>query len=235
MATSSREDQIVRVLTELFWEMVPDPAPPSKFEANYALIALCGNRMIAYERAWALPDTMLDRNGQFTDPIEMCATLSASELEALIRQPPCGHRLPGRIAAAMSGTARQVVEKYGGDARNLYLGKDVATVLTRLEALPGYGRKLARLALRIVLLDWAADVAGDRAMLDVTPDLHVCRVLHRLGLIERPEPSLALESARRLSPAAPYLVDGGFALGTTVCGAQPRCGQCPLWVHCAHC
>lgn len=232
MSPTPREREIVRVLAGLFWEMVPDPAPPSKFEANYALIALCGNRMIAYERAWALPDTMLDRHGAFSDPVEMRAALSASELEALIRQPPCGHRLPGRIAAAMSGTALQVVERYGGDARNLYLGQDVATVLKRLEALPGYGCKLARLALRIILLDWAADVAGDRAMLDVTPDLHVCRVLHRLGLIDRPEPSLALESARRLSTAAPYLVDGGFRLGTTVCGSRPNCGICPLWVYC---
>lgn len=233
MSQTPREQEIVRVLAELFWDMVPDPAPPSKLEANYAIVALCGNRMIAYERAWALPDTMLERDGRFADPIEMCATLSAPELEALIRQPPCGHRLPGRIAAAMSGTALEVVKRYGGDARNLYLRQDVPTVLNRLEALPGHGRKLARLALRIILLDWAADVAGDRAMLDVTPDLHVCRVLQRLGLIDRAEPSLALEAARRLSPAAPYLADGAFRLGTTVCGSRPKCGICRLWEHCS--
>lgn len=232
MSQTPREQEIVRVLADLFWEMVPpDPEPPSKSSANYTFIALCGNRLIAYERAWQLPNTMMIRSG-FNDPIEMCTSLSPTQLEAVIRQPPCGHRLPGRIAGAMSGTAHEIVEKYDGDARNLYMGQDVATVLRRLAALPGYGRKLARLALRIVLLDWAGQVSGDRAELDVTPDLHVCRVLHRLGIIDRPEPALALESARRLSPAAPYLVDGAFLLGTTVCGSRPDCGACELWAHC---
>ena len=227
----SREHEIVSVLAGLFEEMVREPEPPSRGEANYTIIALCGNRMIAYERAWALPRTMLARTG-FSDPVEMCTSLSVAELETVIRQPPCGHRLPGRIAAAMSGTAHDVADMYAGDARNLYLSQDVATVLARLEALPGYGQKLARLALRIILLDWAGDVRGDRAALDVTPDLHVCRVLFRLGLIKRAEPRLAIEAARRLCPSAPYLVDGAFALGTTICGAKPKCGACPLWVHC---
>lgn len=228
---SAREQAIVSVLADLFAEMVGDPKPPTRAEANYAFIALCGNRMIAYERAWALPQTMLDRAG-FECPVEMCTRLSASELEAVIRQPPCGHRLPGRIAAAMSGTARAIESEYAGDARNVYRGQDVSVVLRRLEALPGYGRKLARLALRIILLDWAGDVRGERAFLDVTPDLHVCRVLYRLGLIGTPSPPLAIDAARRASPSAPYLVDGAFALGTSVCGARPACNRCSLARHC---
>lgn len=232
MREAERERDIVCVLAELFGEMVADPTPPTRTEANYTMIALCGNRMIAYERAWALPQTMMLRSG-FDDPLDMCVRLSAEELESVIRQPPCGHRLPGRIAVAMRGTAGNIESEYDGDARNLYHGQDVATVLRRLESLPGYGRKLARLALRIILLDWDGDVAGDRAALDVTPDLHVCRVLRRLGLIERADPKLAIEAARRLSPSSPYLVDGAFALGTTVCGARPRCGECPLRTHCA--
>lgn len=230
---SAREIAIVSVLADLFAEMVGDPRPPSRADANYAMVALCGNRMIAYERAWALPQTMMDRTG-FQCPVEMCSHLSTGELEAVIRQPPCGHRLPGRIAAAMSGTARVIASEYLGDARNLYQSHDVATVLRRLEALPGYGRKLSRLALRIILLDWAGDVAGDRAELDLSPDLHVCRVLFRLGLIERPDPLLAIEAARRVSPNAPYLVDGAFSLGTTVCGARPKCEACGLLAHCHH-
>lgn len=231
MPVAEREREIVRVLAKLLGEMVSDPMPPTRAEANYTMIALCGNRMIAYERAWALPRMMMQRSG-FDDSLEMCVRLSVDELESVIRQPPCGHRLPGRIAVAMSGTAHIIESQCHGDARNLYQEQDVVTVLRRLEALPGYGRKLARLALRIILLDWGGDVAGDRAALDVTPDLHVCRVLERLGLIERADPGLAIEAARRLSPDAPYLVDGAFALGTTVCGARPRCEECPLRTQC---
>lgn len=228
---SARERAIVSVLSDLFEQMVCDPKPPTQAEANYTFIALCGNRMIAYERAWALPQTMLDRTG-FECPVEMCSRLSIAELEAVIRQPPCGHRLPGRIATAMGGTARTIASEYDSDARNLYQSQDVTTVLQRLEALPGYGRKLARLALRIILLNWAGDVAGDRSLLDVTPDLHVCRVLWRLGLVRRPNPQSALEAARCISPTAPYLIDGAFALGTSVCGAHPQCRSCPLEPHC---
>ena len=226
----TREERILAVLSDYFYRMVPEePEPPSAWDANYTLIALCGNRLVNYERAWQLPFTMMERTG-YEDPLEMCRALTVEELEAAIRVPPCGHRMPRRVALAMHGTARAIAEDYSGDARTLYHGQPLAVVQERLGALSGYGRKLSRLAMLIILFHWGGEVG--EGILDCAPDLHVCRVLHRLGLIAEPDPELALQAARKLSPLAYYLADGAFGLGTTLCGAKPACGDCPLHSDC---
>lgn len=228
----TREERIVEVLSACFQRMQPEnPEPPSQEEANYTALALVANRQVPYQWAWELPDTMMWRAG-FNDPLEMFLALSETELETVIREPKCAHRLPATMARLMKGTALAIDIQYGGDFRNLYVGRGIPEILCSLLALPGYGRKLARLALRTIVVDWTAydlgQVHGNRSEVDAVPDVHVCRVLHRLGLIDSPDPVLAIEVARALAPDSPYVIDGAFEHGLTVCSSTPRCKDCRL-------
>lgn len=203
----NRESLIVEVLADCFATMQPtEPEPPCRDESNYTGLALVANRQVAYQWAWELPDTMMRRTG-YLDPVAMFLELSVDELETVIRQPKCAHRLPKTMAKLMKGTATVIAEHYDADFRNLYLGQQIPEVLRRLLALPGYGRKLARLALRTIVVDWRAydlgHVLGSRADVDAVPDVHVMRVLHRLGLIESIDPDLAVEAARALAQIVP--------------------------------
>ncbi len=82
-----------------------------------------------------------------------------------------------------------------------------------------------------LLVDWFnIPISGDKSSIDVSADRHVIRVFKRLCLIDREEPSRAIQTARELNPEYPGALDfPAWAIGERWCKPkEPECGSCPM-------
>lgn len=120
-------------------------------------------------------------------------------------------------ASNLIGTAKILVEKYGGE---------VPRTREDLEALPGVGRKTANVVL--------ANAFGIPA---IAVDTHVFRVANRLGLSTASTPLQTEQQLMEVIPQEKWIDAHHWLIrhGRALCKArQPLCNQCPLQSHCRH-
>ena len=150
--------------------------------------------------------------GKWPEPGSL-ASAGQTEVEEVIR--PTGFFR--NKARAIRTTARLVVTEHGGE---------VPTDLEALVALPGVGRKTAK-----VVLGEAFGIAAGIAV-----DTHVRRVTRRLGLTDQQDPEKIAADLESQLPRSEWVK---FSLrvilhGRRVCSARsPDCERCPLSGSCA--
>jgi uncharacterized HhH-GPD family protein len=111
------------------------------------LIGMALDQQFPMERAFRGPYVLLQRLGAF----DAAAIAAAPNLAELFAIPPVIHRFPGSMATRVQELCRMLVAEYDGDAERIWKG--VATgeeVLSRLEALPGFGKQKARIFLALL-------------------------------------------------------------------------------------
>jgi uncharacterized HhH-GPD family protein len=138
-------------------------------EHPFALLSgMLLDQQFPMERAFAGPAKILDRFGSL-DPAEV-ADAEPDRFRELCSRPPAIHRFPGSMAERVQALAAHVVEHYDGDTARLWReatsGKDL---MTRLTALPGFGKQKAQIFVALLGKQlgvhppgWEA-VAGDYA------------------------------------------------------------------------
>ncbi len=108
------------------------------------LVGMLLDQQYPMEHAFRGPAKILDRFGTL-DP----AALAAAEPEAfadLCATPPAIHRYGRSMAGRVQELARRVVEEYDGDAARIWTdARSGADLMTRLQALPGYGEQKAKI------------------------------------------------------------------------------------------
>ena len=109
-----------------------------------------------------LLDQQVPMEWAFRGPLELsrrlggldAATVAAMSPDALVEAfvaKPALHRYPASMATRVHELASFIVSEYGGRPELLWQGaKDPATLLKRLEALPGYGPQKAKIFLSIL-------------------------------------------------------------------------------------
>ena len=134
-----------------------------------------------------------------------------------------GHARVGRIA-------REIVERYDGDARQIWRSQPPGQVLKRLEDMK-VGPKISRMIVG-ALYD-AAQISGAG---DLAPDIHVRRVLGRVFTGEVVSPEKALAIARRIRPRTSWKLDSPlWRLGNSMCRPRtPHCEDCYLQEECRY-
>jgi uncharacterized HhH-GPD family protein len=96
------------------------------------------------ERAFAGPQRILERFGSLS-PV-LVAAAPPDEFAELCATPPAVHRYGRSMGRRIPELAAHVVTEYDGDAERLWTtAPDTATLLARLEALPGFGSQKARI------------------------------------------------------------------------------------------
>jgi uncharacterized HhH-GPD family protein len=110
------------------------------------LLAMLLDQQIPMEKAFTGPAVLARRLG--TDPLDPAAIAGMDPVAfaAVMAGPPAVHRYHTSMAGRVQALAAHVVQRYGGDARAVWVGADTgAELLARLMALPGYGNQKARI------------------------------------------------------------------------------------------
>jgi uncharacterized HhH-GPD family protein len=115
------------------------------------------------ERAFGAPRLLADRLG--VDALDAAALAAADpeQLTKVFQGPPALHRYPGSMAARTQELCRLLVERYGGRADALWDdAPDGATLLTRLNELPGFGAQKSKIFLALLGKQLGVTPAGWR-------------------------------------------------------------------------
>lgn len=139
------------------------------------------------------------------------ADADLTELEEAVK--PCGFYKTK--AKSIKEAAQLLLERHGGE---------VPQTMEELLALPGIGRKTANLLL--------GDLYGQPA---VVTDTHFIRITGRLGLTKNTEPQKVETDLRKLLPPeeSSDFCHRIVLFGRDTCTARnPKCGNCPLRMHC---
>ncbi len=127
------------------------------------LLGMLLDQQIPMETAFAGPRKIADRLGGL-DP-ETIAGYDPEAFAAVCAQTPAVHRFPGSMAKRIQDLAREIVDRYRGDAAALWTDGDPdgAEVLRRLRALPGFGEQKARIFLALLGKQYGVTPRGWRA------------------------------------------------------------------------
>jgi uncharacterized HhH-GPD family protein len=113
------------------------------------LLGMLLDQQYPMEHAFRGPAKVLDRFGTL-DPVRI-ADADPEEFAALCAVPPAVHRFPGSMAGRIQAVAREVVDRYDGDAARLWSeaasGDDL---VKRVMALPGFGKQKAQIFTALV-------------------------------------------------------------------------------------
>jgi endonuclease-3 len=126
--------------------------------------------------------------------------------------------------------ADRMCQRFGGDARRIWIGRQSSQVLEELLAL-GAGEQISRM-----IVGALRDGGQVQGASDVKADVYVCRVLGRALIGHRVEAATALEFARQLNPTDPWQLDWPiWNIGKSHChNQQPECEGCYLAPYCTY-
>ena len=134
----------------------------------------------------------------------------------------------------LKAAANKIVDEYGSDVRNIWnnIGKkDVDKIYFRFKEFDGIGDALAKMAQFILVRSYG--IAGgkeSKKYMSVKPDIHLQRVLFRLGIAERQTAASVASGADRLKLSSPADFDWAvWDIGRSYCHSNaPDCSNCPL-------
>jgi uncharacterized HhH-GPD family protein len=114
------------------------------------LVGMLLDQQVPMETAFAGPGKLKARLGSFD-----AKTIADYEPDAFVevmKQSPAVHRFPGSMAGRVQALCAAVVSEWGGDASAIWTkgDPDGAEILTRLNALPGFGDQKARIFLALL-------------------------------------------------------------------------------------
>jgi len=113
------------------------------------LLGMLLDQQYPMEHAFRGPAKILDRFGTL-DP-ETIAAADPEEFADLCATPPAIHRYGRSMAGRVQALASEVVEKYAGDASRIWTEAATgAELMTRLQALPGFGKQKAQIFTALV-------------------------------------------------------------------------------------
>ena len=115
------------------------------------LIGMLLDQQFPMERAFGAPRLLADRLRVQSLSAGHLADMDPEELARVFQGPPALHRYPGSMAGRTQQVCRALIADYGGRAEGLWAdAPDGATLLRRLERLPGFGTQKATIFLALL-------------------------------------------------------------------------------------
>ena len=146
-------------------QLVGDPAADALLDDNpmALLIGMLLDQQVPMETAFVGPKKLADRIGGID--ARVIADYDPDKFAALCSERPAIHRFPGSMAKRIQALAREVVDRYDGDAAGLWTvgNPDAAELLRRLRELPGFGDQKSRIFLALLGKQYGVTPKGWRA------------------------------------------------------------------------
>jgi uncharacterized HhH-GPD family protein len=145
--------------------LAQDPAADEFLEHDplALLIAMLMDQQVPVEKAFCSPYQLSVRLGHAPTAAEL-ADYDPEALAALFAERPALHRFPRAMAARTQELGRQLVERYDGDAAEVWrrasTGKDL---IDRLSELPGFGAYKAQITVALLGKQFGVQPEGWRA------------------------------------------------------------------------
>ena len=201
----------------------------------YLFVLACAmDRQIAAKRAWAIPYKVCQYFNVTT--FDQLAKLDESLITKCFIAENL-HRYNDVMSKIFYKAVQRIKTQYHGDASLIWKDNpSSATVVYRFLCFEGMGIKIATMAANLLCRDLKVTFK-DKYALDVSPDIHVCRILYRLGLTDNTDNRDAvIYKAREINPEYPGVIDAVcWQYGQKYCHKNnPNCQECPLSNVCAH-
>ena len=124
------------------------------------LIGLTLYQQIPTEKAFSGPFVLQERLGGTLDAVSI-AEMDADDLEAVFREHPAIHRFPANMAKRAQAVGIHIVDEYGGDTTGIWEGvRSADRLVSRLEAIPGFGEYKARLTVGVLAKHYGVKPRG---------------------------------------------------------------------------
>ena len=109
------------------------------------LIGMTLDQQDKLEKAFSSPYVLAQRLGHVPTVAEI-AVFDLDELIAVFAKPPALHRFPKAMAGRVQEVCRALLERYDGDAANLWKDATSGTELVkRIASLPGFGKQKSQI------------------------------------------------------------------------------------------
>jgi endonuclease-3 len=179
------------------------------------------------ERAWLAPWQIAQTLGSLE--FEALERLTLRKIERLFSRPRPLHRFYPKMAVYFHAAVRRISSQYSGNAGRIWAQRPAsAEVVRRFREFHGVGPKISSMAVNSLARQLKVPFS-DYLAIDISPDVHVRRVLARLGLVsETATVDQVIIRARELSPDFPGLLDfAPWEIGRNWCHANtPHCADC---------
>ena len=198
------------------------------------VLACCMDRQTKAERAWMIPIKIKDAFGSFE--MRDLALKSLDEYRSVFSENNL-HRFNDTMAEVFYNAVQRIHNQYGDDASAIWSGcLSSASVVYRFLEFDGVGIKIATMAANILARQFKIPFS-DFYSIDVSPDVHVRRVMHRLGLVDKDaDNDKIIYKAREMYPEFPGIIDYSlWEIGRTWCRpTEPDCENCIVASECPY-
>lgn len=189
-------------------------------------------RQIKAERAWSIPSQIQKIIGSFE--IDDLMKVSADEYKNIFSKYSL-HRFYDTMAEVFYAGVHDISERFDGDASQIWSNyPSSAKVVYEFLLFKGSGPKIATMAANILARDFKIPFS-DYFSIDISPDVHIMRVMHRTGLVS-PEADIdaVVYKARELNPEYPGIIDCScWEIGREWCRPNnPNCQECIIRSEC---
>lgn len=196
------------------------------------VLACVMDRQIKAELAWLIPYKVSQVIGGFE--FSRLVSLELGKIKDIFVRRGL-HRFNDIMSQNFYSAILRIHSKYDDDASNIWKrSPKSATIVRKFLQFQGVGIKIASMAVNILTRDFKIPVE-DKLCIDISPDVHVKRVLSRLGFIDKDATAEEIVYfARELNPAYPVILDlSVWEIGKEFCRSRnPNCGGCYLQSRC---
>ena len=189
------------------------------------VLACLMQRQINYKKAWAIPQKIFDILG--THEIEKLSQHSLEEYEKIFKNNNL-HRYNADMAHIFQNAVVDIENKYDGNVSAIWKNEpSSATVVYHFLQFKGCGIKIATMAANILARVFKIKFS-DYYSIDISPDVHVLRVMERMGYISEKNREMVIYKARELNPGFPGIIDFScWEIGRKYCRpTNPQCENC---------
>jgi len=197
------------------------------------VLACLMDRQIKSEKAWMIPFYIYEILGDFR--IEKLSEIKLETYTKIFNEHKL-HRFNDIMAKIFYCAILDIKNKYKGDASLIWNNKpSSATVVYRFLEFKGSGIKIATMAANILARQFRIPFS-DYYSIDISPDVHVKRVLKRMGFVpDDASNEMIVYKARELYPEFPGIIDFScWEIGRKWCKPTiPDCENCIVNDECA--
>ncbi|MBP7103492.1 MAG: hypothetical protein KBA86_09630 [Bacteroidales bacterium] len=190
------------------------------------VLACLMDRQIKSERAWIIPYEIYRELNTFK--FEDLEKIPLENLTDIFNRKKL-HRFNDTMAEIFYYAIKDIRNKYKGDASNIWNNKpSSSSVVYRFLEFKGGGVKISTMAANILARQFRIPFS-DYYSIDISPDVHIIRVMKRMGFVpQNANNDMVIYKARELYPEFPGIIDFScWEIGRNWCKPKnPICSDC---------